>query len=112
MVFQLDGCQETVNTFILKVSEGHKESVKAHNTVIVLLLVGYKSTYNHSNSGNNTKSLQSLQNWNINKLGCIHFTAVRIYSINFLTWYLHSAYTIFTSEHGDIRMSLVTPKLT
>ena len=56
MVFQLDGCQETVNTFILKVSEGHKESVKAHNTVIVLLLVGYKSTYNHSNSGNNTKA--------------------------------------------------------
>ena len=41
MVFQLDGCQETVNTFILKVSEGHKESVKAHNTVILLLLVGY-----------------------------------------------------------------------
>ena len=110
MVFQLDGCQETVNTFILKVSEGHKESVKAHNTVIVLLLVGYKSTYNHSNSGNNTKSLQSLQNWNINELGCIHFTAVYIVSI--LTWYLHSAYTSFTSEHSDIRMSLVTPKLT
>ena len=55
MVFQLDGCQETVNTFILKVSEGHKESVKAHNTVIVLLLVGYKSTYNHSNSGNRAR---------------------------------------------------------
>ena len=88
MVFQLDGCQETVNTFILKVSEGHKESVKAHNTVIVLPLVGYKSTYNHSNSGNNTKSLQSLQNWNINKLGCNHFTAVYIVSI--LTWYLHT----------------------
>ena len=50
MVFQLDRCQETVNTFILKVSEGHKESVKAHNTASKYRLQIY--LLNHINSEN------------------------------------------------------------